>query len=111
VTCNTLTKSNESIRNQYRSISGVTETIHERYDEKWAVTTSPIATTSLSSYRRFIDSGLAGGQFTLDPYGSTSSADDPVTCIMENNSYSEDRVDGLSLSNARFRLSFNAVVL
>ena len=111
ITATQLTKSNTSIRNQARSISGVTETIHERYDERWSVTTGNVATASLSTYRRFLDSALAGNSFTLDPYGSVSPQDDPVTCIMDADSYTESRIDGLSLSNAQYRMSFDAIVL
>ena len=75
------------------------------------MTTGNVATASLSTYRRFLDSALAGNSFTLDPYGSVSPQDDPVTCIMDADSYTESRVDGLSLSNAQFRMSFDAIVL
>lgn len=80
------------------SLSGWTETVRDRTDELYKITTVPVLEADFDHFRQFLDSCDGGEQFTLDPYGTIAVPVQAMNCILETRGYKEKRVSQRYLS-------------
>lgn len=111
-----LDRSTKVTKHKQVSIGGSTETNFQRREIFWAVKTDILEEDDLDQYREAMASIAGGETFTLDPYGTstlgadgirTITVDGALSCIMDSDSWNEDR-EGSSLL---YRISFNAKVI
>ena len=74
------------------SLSGWTETIRDRTDEMYKITTVPVLEADFDHFRQFLDSCDGGQYFTLDPYGTNAVPVQAMNVILESKGYKEKRV-------------------
>lgn len=74
------------------SLSGYQETIRDRTDIQYKVTTLPVLEAAFDDFRQFLDSVDGGEFFTFDPYGTIAVPVDAQNCIMVSKGYKEKRV-------------------
>lgn len=65
------------------SLSGKTETLFNRQDKTWTITTTHVEDADFGQWEEFLDSVAGGESFTLDPYASgAASPSDPKTVVL-----------------------------
>ena len=74
------------------SLSGWQETVRDRTDELYRITTVPVLEADFDHFRQFLDSVDGGEQFTLDPYGTIAVPVQAMTCVLSSKGYREKRV-------------------
>jgi len=74
------------------SLSGWQETIRDRTDEFYKITTIPVLEADFDHVRQFLDSCDGGEFFTLDPYGTIAVPVQAMNCILSSKGYKEKRV-------------------
>jgi len=74
------------------SLDGHEETVRDRTDEIYAITTVPVLEANFDDFRQFLDSCDGGEQFTFDPYGTSAAPVQPMNCILKSKGYKEKRV-------------------
>ena len=80
------------------SLSGWQETIRDRTDELYKITTVPVLEADFDHFRQFLDSCDGGEHFTLDPYGTIAVPVQAMNCILVGRGYKEKRVSQRYLS-------------
>ena len=80
------------IASYQRTLSGRQETLLDRIESVWNLTTDWIRETEVVYWQEFLASVAAGETFSFDPYGSISSPDSPRNVIVENKSFRWSRV-------------------
>lgn len=90
-------------RKEHRALGGVTEVLRYRHDTFWQLTASMVLHTNLILWREFYHSVDGGEPFTLDAYGSLAAPDNPISVMLDGNSYVEDRVNESMFYNITFR--------
>lgn len=86
------------------SLGGKQETIKDRTEEHWTVTTLPVLEADFDHFRQFLDSVDGGEPFTFDAFGTLAAPIDVKTdCTLENRGYKEKRVSQRYLS-VQFRV-------
>jgi len=74
------------------ALDGSRETLRHRADKFWLITTDVIHRDNLKYWEEFFASIEAGELFTLDPYGTISTPDNPVSVEIEEGSYTPKMV-------------------
>ncbi len=77
--------------NRNLSIGGAVETILQRQEVMYDITTQFFAEGDMNPYREFLHSTAGGESFLFDVYGSASSAANLRTGILESSNYAEQR--------------------
>ena len=97
-----LQRSQKRQNHQRTAMGGRTETLRVRKEIYWDVPTDFILQADLPEWYEFLDSVDAGETFTLDPYGTVASPDDPLTVELEGNP-SEPREGSIKIYKIQFR--------
>ncbi len=79
-----LTPEDRIIKNSWRALGGNEETLLDRIETVWNLTTDWIREAELEFWQEFTASVAAGEQFTFDPYGTIAVPDAPLTVALEN---------------------------
>jgi hypothetical protein len=74
------------------AVGGAVETVLQRRDVLWSLTTDFIAEAGLAQWREFLASVEGGESFVVDPYGTAAAPDTPLVVSLESDSYQENRV-------------------
>lgn len=96
------TPSAQSDRSRHVAMDGTTETVFNRVESRWQITTTILDSDGLRQMREFLDSALGGEAFTLDVYGTQAAPDSPTNVLLESDSYSVERVG----TGHMYRVSF-----
>jgi len=80
------------IKHSQRSLGGQEETLLDRIESIWNLTTDWIRENEVVYWQEFLASVAAGEPLTFDPYGTIAVPDDPRTVVMENKGYRWARV-------------------
>ncbi len=86
------------------ALGGQRETLLNRRDVFWDIGTRIIDESELAQWREFLASVEGGETFTLDPYGTIASPDNPVACVLDRPDYSERRVSSVKRYTIAFRV-------
>lgn len=86
------------------SLSGKTETLFNRQDKVWSITTTLVSDADYAQWEEFLDSVAAGEPFTLDAYASgAASPSDPKTVVLVG-----DPTEPHEAKTMKRRISFKA---
>jgi hypothetical protein len=81
--------SDEGVRTESVSLNGQRETLFFRFSERYSVQSGILTAAEFGQWREFFASVMGGEAFTLDPYGTISAPDNPLTVYLNGNpSYS-----------------------
>jgi len=97
----TLNVSRTPVKNSVQAKDGTRETLHDRTDVFWEVTTGVVTEDDLPAWEEFLSSVEANEEFLFDPYGTSANPDDPRTVEMVDGYYAPQRLD-----RQLFRFSF-----
>lgn len=89
------------VKNSIQAKDGTRETLHDRTDVFWDITTDVIREADLPLWKEFMASVEANEVFTFDPKGSANFTDDPRAVEMDG-AYKPERIE----MNPLYRLSF-----
>lgn len=67
------------VKNTSQSLGGQTEVMRVRKDAFWDITSDYLEQADLAQWKEFLDSVDAGEAFTFDAYGTSASADNPIS--------------------------------
>lgn len=98
----TLQRSQKRQNHTRTAMNGRTETLRLRKDVTWDVTTVFIEYVDLPEWYEFLDSVDAGETFTLDPYGTVATPDNPLTVELDSDP-SEPREGSGKIYSIQFR--------
>jgi len=91
------------VRDVQTALSGSSETMLRRTDRVWTINTVLLAQSELKYWLEFLASVEGGETFTLDPYGTQYTPDDPVSVILHGGGYRPRRAGPM-----HYRLQFQA---
>lgn len=82
-------RSRDIIKNAHKSLSGSVETVRQREEVKYNVTTTPLSIANLVEVRSLLRNVDGGESFTFDAKGSIASPYNPETVVLESESENE----------------------
>lgn len=80
------------------ALGGAQETLRERTEMFWNVTTVPVLESDIENFRQFLDSVDGGETFLFDPYGTLAAPVQVMACTLSSKGYTERRVSHRWLS-------------
>jgi hypothetical protein len=98
-------------RRVHQSLGGATQTVFNREDVLWRLTTISLPRTggegTAEQFDEFASSVCAGETFTFDPYGTIAVPDSLESCMLRSNNISRVRLGALE----RYRYTFEFLVI
>jgi hypothetical protein len=89
--------SDEADSSAHISLSGKTETVFNRLDETWSVTTVPLDMAGMLAFREFLASASDGQTITFDPYGTANAPVLRVSAILTSSNHTPIRQGTINL--------------
>ena len=103
----------QPVKTESRSQGGASETVYDRADVVWAITSAIyVDGAALENLREFLDSAEAGEQFQWSKYGSAGDSPDlSIPARLASTGYTETRVQkkGAGGQVDGYRLSFQII--
>jgi len=93
-----MNRETKTIKSGNTALDGTVESIVDRDDDEWFITTGiihrtdPTANLRLSLYREFVFATRGSTIFTYDPYGTTAVPDEPISVIRTGKKVVESRL-------------------
>lgn len=81
--CNDIVPGKDVGKSESRAMDGSTETVAWRNLQTWNIVTAAVVGDEHDLVLEFLESVLFGETFTFDEFGSASSADNPITVVID----------------------------